>query len=153
MPTRRCAGCGQPFHPDPRVPRQAYCSLLACQRERRRRWQQSKRQSDPDYRDNQMRAQQAWATRHPDYWRAYRSSHPDYVERNRMLQQKRNTGGDMVAIAKMAATTRDLPLPSGIYHIRVMTGPSGKKSNVWQVEIRLISEEADSPASVCKEST
>jgi hypothetical protein len=73
MPTKNCACCGEPFTPRPQVPDQAYCSAPACQRERRRRWQSVKMQTDPDYRDNQSRSQRAWLDRNPDYWRTYRS--------------------------------------------------------------------------------
>lgn len=62
MKSKRCAACGQAFRPRPQVSQQCYCSAPACQRERRRRWQQAKRQSHPDYHDNQARAQRACAT-------------------------------------------------------------------------------------------
>lgn len=55
-----CIHCGARFLPVPQVPNQTYCSKPDCQKERRRQWQKSKRQSDPDYRDNQSRAQKAW---------------------------------------------------------------------------------------------
>jgi hypothetical protein len=67
MQSRQCTGCGQAFQPRPQVPEQCYCAEEACQRERRRRWQQTKRQSDPDYRDNQTRAQRSWRERHAQY--------------------------------------------------------------------------------------
>jgi hypothetical protein len=73
MESRRCAGCGE----------------AACQRQRRRRWQQAKRAGDADYRENQRRAQRAWAQRHGDYWRDYRRRHPDYCRRNRVAARQR----------------------------------------------------------------
>lgn len=39
-------------------------------RERRRQWQRLKLRIDPDYQDNQTRAQQAWTRRNPDYWQS-----------------------------------------------------------------------------------
>lgn len=60
MTKLRCAHCGARFIPAPQVPNQAYCSKANCQKERRRQWHKSKLQSDPDYRDNQSRAQKAW---------------------------------------------------------------------------------------------
>jgi len=77
MEFRQCEACRQPFRPRPQNPDQCFCSAAACQRERRRRWQAAKRQSDPDYRENQKCAQKAWAERHPDYWRTYRDQHPE----------------------------------------------------------------------------
>ena len=83
MENKRCAGCRGRFTPRPQTPRQRFCSARACQRERRRRWQHEKRGSDRDYRENQARAQQRWAQRHPQYWREYRTTHPEYTARNR----------------------------------------------------------------------
>lgn len=117
MEIKRCVACGKAFQPRPQVPDQSYCTAIECQRERRRRWQQAKRQSDPDYRDNQTRAQQAWCERHPDYWRAYRDAHPDYAERNRSQQRERNARPKMHAVAKMDASGPIFSLPSGIYRL------------------------------------
>ena len=44
-----------------------------CQKERRRQWQKNKLQTDPDYRDNQARAQKAWP-------RCASDAHPILVE-------------------------------------------------------------------------
>lgn len=86
MERKRCLACDLLFKPRPQVPHQSYCSAPSCQRERRRQWQRHKLQTDPDYQDNQARAQQAWSQRNPDYSRQYRDSHPEYVERNRNRQ-------------------------------------------------------------------
>jgi hypothetical protein len=104
MEFRQCKACRQPFRRRPQNPDQCFCSADACQRERRRRWQAAKRQSDPDYRENQKRAQKAWAERHPDYWRAYREQHPEYVARNRARQRERALAP--AGVAKMDASKR-----------------------------------------------
>jgi hypothetical protein len=65
MEFRQCQACQAPFRPRPQIADQRFCSAPACQRERRRRWQATKRQNDPDYRENQKRVQKAWAERHP----------------------------------------------------------------------------------------
>ena len=108
MGNKQCVACGQPFQPRPQVPQQSYCSVPGCQRERRRQWQRLKLQSDPDYQDNQARAQQAWNQRNPDYSRKYRESHPEYVERNRALQHKRNAKNMVDPIAKMDVWTVEI---------------------------------------------
>ena len=90
MECKRCTACGKAFRPRPQVSQQRYCPAPACQRDRRRSWQLAKRQSDPDYNDNQARAQRAWRKRNPDYWREYRRTHPDYLERHRAQQRERN---------------------------------------------------------------
>ena len=123
METRRCEACGEGFHPRAQNPQQHYCSARACQRERRRRWQREKRRSDPDYRDNQARAQQHWRERHPQYWREYRRRHPEYVEGNRNAQRRRNRRRGVpeppaATIAKMDASEGISPVPSGTYRLQ-----------------------------------
>lgn len=135
MENKLCVACGQPFQPRPQVPQQSYCSAPNCQRERRRQWQRLKLQADPDYQDNQARAQQAWSQRNPDYWRGYRESHPEYVERNRARQQERNAKAMVSPIAKMDVSNPVIPLPSGIYHLSLVTDVGIAKMDVWTVEI------------------
>ena len=143
MEYRQCKACRQPFRPRPQNPDQCFCSAAACQRERRRRWQAAKRQSDPDYRDNQKRAQKAWAERHPDYWRTYREQHPAYVARNRARQQAR--AHDQAAIAKMDASKSEIPLRSGTYCLSPVADASFAKMDAWMVEITVISAACASP--------
>ncbi len=98
MESRRCSACGKAFRPHPQVPQQRYCTTPACQRER-----------------------------NPDYWREYRRTHPQYSERNRMQQGKRNDRRRERLIAKMdartAATERrpafHLVRPAGRTHLKV----------------------------------
>lgn len=90
MGKRRCQACQKWFPPCRHVPDQTFCSKRDCQRERRRRWQQHKRKTDPDYRLNQAQAQQRWRQAHPEYWRNYRQDHPEYAERNRLQQRERD---------------------------------------------------------------
>ena len=135
MVSNQCMACGQSFRPRPQVSNQSYCSAPACQRERRRRWQLLKRQSDPDYQDNQVRAQQAWSQRNPGYWREYRGTHPEYAERNRNLQRERNASPQNTEIAKMDASTPEMPLPSGIYRLSRVKAGTIAKMDVWTVEI------------------
>jgi len=86
---RRCAACGKTFKVLPQVPDQSYCSDKPCQRERRKLWQRAHRITDPDYRENQARAQEAWLVRNPDYWRRYRDRNPEYTQQNRERQRLR----------------------------------------------------------------
>ncbi len=150
MGNKQCVACGQPFQPRPQVPQQSYCSALGCQRERRRQWQRLKLQTDPDYQDNQARAQQAWNQRNPDYWRKYRKSHPKYVERNRALQHERNAKTMMRPIAKMDVSNPVIPLPSGIYHLRLVADAGIAKMDVWIVEITAHACECVPPVEIAK---
>jgi hypothetical protein len=150
MANKLCVACGKPFQPRPQVPQQCFCSDPACQRERRRNWQRTKLRSDPDYQDNQMRAQQAWNQRNPDYWREYRKSHAAYVERNRELQQERNAKARADRVAKMDASTPVIPLPSGVYHLSLVSDAGIANMDVWTVEIRVHACECSPNAAIAK---
>ena len=141
MESKQCAGCGKAFHPHPQTPKQTYCSSLVCQRERRRRWQQARRQSDPEYRDNQSRAQASWAERHRDYWREYRRTHPEYSERNRGLQRERDARRRERVLAKMDVSPRDSPVPSGTYRLSPVTHDDLAKRDAWMVRITVVSKQ------------
>jgi len=143
MEYRQCKACRQPFRPRPQHPDQCFCPAAACQRERRRRWQAAKRQSDPDYRENQKHAQKAWAERNPDYWRTYREQHPEYVARNRARQRERALG--RAGVAKMDASKAEIALPSGTYRLSPVIDASLAKMDAWMVEITVISAACASP--------
>jgi hypothetical protein len=140
METKRCSACDHTFRPRPQTPHQRFCSDPACQRERRRRWQLEKRGTDPDYQDNQARAQHAWAERHPDYWDVYRQAHPEYVERNRARQHDRDAGRACGRLAKMDASLPVCPLASGTYRLRPVVAGNLAKMDVWTVKITVISD-------------
>lgn len=139
MESKQCAGCGKSFHPRAQTPKQTYCASAACQRERRRRWQQARRQSDPDYRENQARAQAAWAAQHPDYWREYRRLHPEYCDRNRRQQRARDAGRPERVLAKMDASTPETAVPSGIYRLSPVTRDDLARMDAWMVRITAVS--------------
>jgi len=139
MQSKQCAGCGKPFHPRAQTPKQCFCASPVCQRERRRRWQRQRRQGDPEYRDNQSRAQRSWAERHRDYWREYRHAHPEYRERNCSLQRERDARRGERVLAKMDVSTGDSPVPSGTYRLSPVTGEDLAKSDAWMVRITLVS--------------
>lgn len=139
MASKQCVGCGKAFDPRPQTPKQTYCGSAPCQRERRRRWQQARRQNDPDYRDNQSRAQEAWAARHPGYWREYRETHPQYSGRNRRLQHKRDVRRRERVLAKMDVSTREAAVPSGFYQLIPVTRDDLAKEDAWMVQITAVS--------------
>lgn len=138
MQSRRCAACGQVFRPRPQTAGQRYCGDAPCQRERRRCWQQAKRVSDADYRDNEMRAERAWRKRHPEYWREYRRAHPEYTERNRMQQQRRD-GRRERRLANMDASTPVSPVASGTYRLTPVAPSRLANMDACTVEITLVS--------------
>ena len=139
MGIKRCLACADAFQASPRVPMQNYCGRPACQRERRKLWQQQKRRSDDDYRDNQLQCQRRWRESHADYWRRYRSDHPEYVARNRKLQRTRNTARQPSLIAKMNAMLPVSPLTSGTYRLSPAEQGEIAKMDAWIVKITLLS--------------
>jgi len=149
METMTCVVCGRRFPLRPQTPRQRYCSDSDCQRERKRRWQSDKLSNDPDYRDNQARAQKAWNQRNPDYWREYRENHQAYVERNRDEQRKRNHRRRQ-AIAKMDMSIAPLLPPTGIYRLIHIENNEIVKMDAWMVEITLLSSHSYVPPMIAK---
>lgn len=153
MEKRLCAACRQLFRPRPQSPRQTYCRSRACQRERRRRWQEAKLRSDPDYRENQRHAQSAWCARNADYWREYRQTHPEYRERNKAQQRARRRTEGIVDVAKMDASKPAGSLRPGLYRIVPAPRNGVAKMNAWMAEITWISGLSGRPCARCKERT
>lgn len=154
MESRRCACCGEAFRPRAQNPDQQFCSERACQRERRRRWQRTKRSTDPDYRDNQARAQQAWAARHRDYWAEYRRRNPAYSARNREAAWRRQRERrQAMTFAKMDASRRESGVPSGTYRLVPAAAAWFAKMDAWTVEITVLSRTSQALPEVCKERT
>jgi hypothetical protein len=143
--TRLCLACGNAFVPLLHVPRQRYCSTKACQRARRRDWQNRRLRVDDDYRDNQARAQAKWRAGHSSYWREYRAAHPAYRERNRGMQRVRNARRNFEAIAKMDVIRSRQPLGSGFYMLCDANAPGVAKMDAWTVHIAVLSAPAAPP--------
>jgi len=144
--SKKCKACGCHFTPDPRVPKQQFCSKPECQLQRRKAWQQDKRRHDPHYRDNDSRQIREWITSHPDYWKLYRQKNPDYAKRNRDLQQARNKKQKNADLASHEVVLPDFHLVSGRYVLRLV-GPDGvANEDAWIVEITLISVCCDNAA-------
>lgn len=115
--TKQCKACGKAFQSHPKVPNQTYCSSPECQRERRRRWLEEKRQFDADYQGNEPQKIEQWRNEHPDYWKQYRLDNPDYANRNRNLQQTRNHRSRNPMIANVYEFPELSPLASGRYRL------------------------------------
>lgn len=140
MECRQCASCGELFRPRTQVREQRYCGKPGCQQERRRRWKWNQRHSDEDYRQNQAMAQRTWAATHADYWRGYRAAHPDYVERNRLLQRERDRRRAAGDLAKRNASEPICTVPSGIYRLAPAAADLAKR-NAWTVKITVLSRD------------
>jgi hypothetical protein len=97
---------------NPRSKNQLYCGKKECQRARKRLWQKNKMATDPDYKANQRECNRAWREKNPHYWRGYRRNHPEYVQRNRLLQKARR---GRRRVAKMDASEKISFLKTGTY--------------------------------------
>ena len=139
MGLKRCLACAEAFRPSARVANQSYCGRADCQRERRRLWQQSKRQVDPDYRENQLQCQRRWREENSDYWKQYRAEHPEYEARNRERQHERNAARLPPPIAKMDEMPKLRALPTGTYVLTAVPADGVAKMDAWLVEITVIS--------------
>lgn len=99
----RCVQCGRHFIANPRVKNQRYCGSKECQRARKTLWQREKMRTDTEYQANQRESHRSWRERNPGYWKQYRSGHPEYAMRNRLLQRHRDKRTPHRNLAKMDA--------------------------------------------------
>ncbi len=146
-----CVHCHQLFICK-RNPGQHYCSEQACQKARKRFWRKQKYAGDPDYRDNQRRAEKNWQQHHPDYWCRYRECHPAYTQHNREQQGLRDHGrsgkvykSDAWLLSNLAKSdalpdTKTAPdtVKSGLYRLIPVTRADLAKSDALTVEISIV---------------
>lgn len=146
---RQCLCCKNKFRPDRYHPYQNYCFEEQCQRKRRSIWQKNKLETDSDYRENQSDAQELWKAKNPDYWKDYRSRHPEYVERNRQQQQMRRLRSKESSVkpvlqpdvAKMDVAPLQqvqLPLISGRYRLISLDKENVAKMDFAIVQLSII---------------
>lgn len=140
MPSRPCIYCGALIALRAQIPNQKYCNSKPCQRERQRLWQSTKRHSDLDYLRNQAEAQRTWVAKNPDYWRSYRDAHPEYTEKNRTAQRKRNRQSREFVIAKSDLSALPAGLPEGLYHLRPLDDLhcDAPGSDGWVVHLKVL---------------
>jgi hypothetical protein len=73
--------------------------------------------TDPDYRANHQDSQKSWRKRNHNYWRKYRSRHPNYCQRNRLLQKLRDRKRRFQNLAKMDALEHLSSIKAGTYYL------------------------------------
>lgn len=137
---RLCKCCGKRITIK-RNPQQVYCSDNRCQHHRKMSWRQSKMKNDADYRANQRASNKRWQSKHTDYWRQYRASHPEYVERNRRAQRVRDCTEHVNAshLAKSDALNEKSLMAPGVYWLTPDTKDSLAKSDALLVKIHILS--------------
>ena len=138
-PKLRCVHCRRRFIANPRVKDQKYCNRICCQRARKTLWQRRKMATDAAYRQNQKDSHQSWQIKNPDYWRQYRDGHPQYCERNRMLQKQRDAKRRARHLAKMDALKRLKSINPGAYYLIPCNAGLAKMDALTQ-KINLIPE-------------
>jgi hypothetical protein len=142
---RTCMCCGCRFVPRANVPDQQYCSRRTCQNARRQRWRKQKLKSDADYRADQYASQERWCEKNPDYWQRYRSTHPDYCQKNREMQTARNRKRDLIrertagSIAKRYALTGENRVIPGYYNLVPADGAVIAKRYALLVKLDVVS--------------
>ena len=141
MQRLRCAHCNDLFTPVPQVPKQTYCSKPKCQKERRKQWQKNRLQSDPDYRDNQSRAQRTWTEKNTDYWRKLRQTETDYGNSGPSEQDflGREAMDESIKMDSLIGTQNfKRTLFDGVFRLKVLAEPRNVKMDVWIVELASI---------------
>lgn len=99
-----CRHCGIILPRNPRLKKaQKYCSATPCQQARKNAWGTKEYHANRSHRKKRLASQKACYKKRPGhaYQAAYREKHPDYAERNREQQRKRNNrrqevGGSMI---------------------------------------------------------
>ena len=95
---------------------------------------------DSDYRYNQKLANQKLARGNPGYWKDYRSRHPEYVKRNRILQAVRNrrnrkpsdARGDLIAKVDASMFNKNR-LVGQFYLVPVIAKVDALKVNIFDI--------------------
>lgn len=155
--TFRCQNCGERKPRNPRLKRtQKFCGAHACQKARKRQWQQEKMAGDPEYRARQRQGIADWRKTHPShaYQQRYRDAHPEYVEKNREQQRLRNQkrrNGSMTSGASQKIVKVDAfdarPVKSGIYRLTpYQPDAPGKIVKMDALFVELIVHSEDNPA-------
>lgn len=94
--------------------------------------------SDPDYRENQARAQEKWLKKNPGYWQRYRELNPEYADRNRLMQRSRNLRTHQASFAKIDVSEPGGMIRSGVYRMVGISMDGIAKSDAWMVSITVL---------------
>jgi hypothetical protein len=90
MDQRYCRFCRKQFELSRFHPEQTVCSDKTCQQQRGGQNRKQKLVLDPEYRAVCRDSAQKWRASHAGYWKQYRASRPESVERNRLQQRQRD---------------------------------------------------------------
>jgi len=141
--TFTCRQCGKTLPRNPRLKKsQKYCSASTCQQARKNAWGKKEYQTNKSHREERLQSQKVCYKNRPGhaYQAGYRKKNPDYVVRNRDLQQERNRRrqGNQ---SSMIVNTDALPLQAsidGAYALMPIT-KEGKIVNTDAFMVQLLS--------------
>lgn len=86
-----CCICSTSFIPHPKVgERQKTCGSPDCQRIHKRNSNAQWHLNNPDYSKNDYARVKACLEKNPEYLKRYRQDHPEYVQKNRDAQRRRD---------------------------------------------------------------
>ena len=114
---------------------QRYCGSRACQQARKNKHERERLKNDPVYYEKRKAQKANWQNKQQGaYQKTYRENHPDYNNRNLILQRTsyqttktRSISIDMPKIVKTDALTSKMLIDSGLYEIRPYKTHPGKK--------------------------
>lgn len=124
--TFTCVCCRRTVPANFRSKDQKYCGRATCQRERKRRWQAGKMDTDADYREDQREAYKSWCERNPDYWRKRRAK-TKQIPKTTIPEKKMSANRQR----KMDALSQNLHANSGEY----LLVPTNVKMDALRVKI------------------
>lgn len=140
--TFTCRHCGKISPRNPRLKKsQQYCSAVSCQQARMRNWKKKQYRTNKTYREKNLESQRVWRKQRPahEYQKQYRESHPEYEDRNRELQSKRNYSRKKASVP-MIVNGNTLSLQAsddGIYTLTQVTkGGKIVNGNTLLVQLR-----------------
>jgi len=115
MSSRRCRYCRTVFTPSIYHPDQQVCFSAECQRTRRREDRRKRYQTDPLYRQQCRESTQKWREATLGYQRRYRQSHPEYANRNREGQRRRDRKRQVADLVKNNLAIAMNPPPARVW--------------------------------------
>jgi hypothetical protein len=133
--TFKCKCCRRILPANPRSKNQEYCGAPVCQRERKRRWQAQKMNSDPEYRDNQQEAYDNWRQRNPDYWQRRRKEKQHQAASPEKKVQADELNGPVKMDTLRSASLQEILVNSGEY----LLVPTNVKMDALKVKIVAVS--------------
>lgn len=117
--TITCLHCGKEVPHNPRIKNQKYCCAKKCQQARMRTWKNRQYKKNSKYHKRSLASQKVWRSKYPayKYQQEYRKTHPEYVTRNRDLQNERNKKRQKNHSTIIVSTDSLLfqPIENGVY--------------------------------------